>query len=71
LIAIEYKGVVRCGNTICKVASSEVLTVFSRNPDRERLRMVRRMEDLKEEIMSRQQDSAIMLKTGGRQIKGQ
>jgi hypothetical protein len=37
----------------------------------ERLRMVRRMEDLKEEIMSRQQDSAVMLKTGGRQIKGQ
>jgi hypothetical protein len=37
----------------------------------ERLRMVRRIEDLKEEIMSRQQDSAILLKTGGRQIKGQ
>ena len=37
----------------------------------ERLRMVRRIEDLKEEIMSRQQDSAVMLKTGGRQIKGQ
>jgi hypothetical protein len=33
--------------------------------------MVRRIEDLKEEIMSRQQDSAVLLKTGGRQIKGQ
>jgi hypothetical protein len=33
--------------------------------------MVRRIEDLKEEIMSRQQDSAVMLKTRGRQIKGQ
>jgi hypothetical protein len=29
------------------------------------------MEELKEEIMSRQQDSVILLKTGGRQIKGQ
>jgi hypothetical protein len=37
----------------------------------ERLRIDRRMEELKEEIMSRQQDSAILLKTGGRQIKGQ
>jgi hypothetical protein len=37
----------------------------------ERLRIDRRMEKLKEEIMSRQQDSAILLKTGERQIKGQ
>jgi hypothetical protein len=29
------------------------------------------MEKLKKEIMSRQQDSAILLKTGERQIKGQ
>jgi hypothetical protein len=37
----------------------------------ERLRIDRRIEELKKEIMSRQQDSAILLKTGGRQIKGQ
>jgi hypothetical protein len=37
----------------------------------ERLRIDRRIEELKEEIMSRHQDSAILLKTGGRQIKGQ
>jgi hypothetical protein len=37
----------------------------------ERLRIDRRMEELKKEIMSRQQDSAILLKTGGRQIKEQ
>jgi hypothetical protein len=37
----------------------------------ERLKVDRRIEELKEEIMSRQQDSAILLKTGGRQIKGQ
>jgi hypothetical protein len=36
----------------------------------ERLRIDRRMEELKEEIKSRQ-DSVILLKTGGRQIKGQ
>jgi hypothetical protein len=36
-----------------------------------RLRIDRRIEKLKEEIMSRQQDSAILLKTGGRQIKEQ
>jgi hypothetical protein len=36
----------------------------------ERLRIDRRMKELKEEIKSRQ-DSAILLKTGGRQIKGQ
>ena len=35
-----------------------------------RLRIDRRMKELKEEIKSRQ-DSAILLKTGGRQIKGQ
>jgi hypothetical protein len=29
------------------------------------------MKELKEEIMSRQQDNAILLKTRGRQIKGQ
>jgi hypothetical protein len=29
------------------------------------------MEELKEEIVSRQQESAILLKIGGRQIKGQ
>jgi hypothetical protein len=29
------------------------------------------MEELKEDIMLRQQESAILLKTGGRQIKGQ
>jgi hypothetical protein len=29
------------------------------------------MEELKEEIVSRQQESAILLKTEGRQIKGQ
>jgi hypothetical protein len=34
------------------------------------LRIDRRMKELKEEIKSRQ-DSAILLKTGGRQIKGQ
>jgi hypothetical protein len=38
---------------------------------RERLRIDRRIEKLKEEIVSRQQESAILLKTGGRQIKGQ
>jgi hypothetical protein len=38
---------------------------------RKRLRVDRRMEELKEEIMLRQQDSVIWLKTGGRQIKGQ
>jgi hypothetical protein len=37
----------------------------------ERLRVKRRMEELKKEIMSRQQESAILLKTRGRQIKGQ
>jgi hypothetical protein len=37
----------------------------------ERLRIDRRMEELKEEIMLRHQDSAILLKTEGRQIKGQ
>jgi hypothetical protein len=37
----------------------------------ERLRINRRMEELKKEIMSRQQESAILLKTRGRQIKGQ
>ena len=37
----------------------------------ERLRIVRRIEELKKEIKSRQQDSTILLKTGGRQIKGQ
>jgi hypothetical protein len=36
-----------------------------------RLRINRRIEELKEEIMSRQQNSAILLKTRGRQIKGQ
>jgi hypothetical protein len=35
-----------------------------------RLRIDRRIEELKKEIKSRQ-DSAILLKTGGRQIKGQ
>jgi hypothetical protein len=29
------------------------------------------MKELKKEIVSRQQESAILLKTGGRQIKGQ
>jgi hypothetical protein len=37
----------------------------------ERLRIDRRIKELKEEIVSRQQESAILLKTGGRQIKGQ
>jgi hypothetical protein len=37
----------------------------------EKLRIDRRMEELKKEIISRQQESAILLKTGGRQIKGQ
>jgi hypothetical protein len=36
-----------------------------------RLRIDRRIEELKEEIMLRQQNSAILLKTGGRQIKRQ
>jgi hypothetical protein len=37
----------------------------------ERLRINRRIKELKKEIISRQQESAILLKTGGRQIKGQ
>jgi hypothetical protein len=37
----------------------------------ERLRIDRRIEELKKGIMLRQKDSAILLKTGGRQIKGQ
>jgi hypothetical protein len=37
----------------------------------ERLRMDRRMEELKEDIKSRREDGAILLKTGGRQIKRQ
>jgi hypothetical protein len=37
----------------------------------ERLRIDRRIEELKEKIMSRQQESAILLKTRERQIKGQ
>jgi hypothetical protein len=38
---------------------------------KERLRINRRIKKLKEKIMSRQQKSAILLKTRGRQIKGQ
>jgi hypothetical protein len=38
---------------------------------KKRLRIDRRIEELKKEIMSRHQDSAILLKTGGKQIKGQ
>jgi hypothetical protein len=37
----------------------------------ERLRIDRRIKELKEEIMSRQQDSAVLLTTGGREIKEQ
>jgi hypothetical protein len=37
----------------------------------ERLRINRRIEELKKEIMLRHQNSAILLKTRGRQIKGQ
>jgi hypothetical protein len=38
---------------------------------RKKLRIDRRIEELKKEIVSRQQKSAILLKTGERQIKGQ
>jgi hypothetical protein len=38
---------------------------------RKRLRINRRIEELKEEIVSRQQESAILLKTEERQIKEQ
>jgi hypothetical protein len=38
---------------------------------KERLRINRRIKKLKEKIMLRQQKSAILLKTRGRQIKGQ
>jgi hypothetical protein len=38
---------------------------------RERLRVNKRIKELKKEIMLKQQDSAILLKTRGRQVKRQ